>query len=352
MLDDPNTNEIQPVQGDAPSGSVDPRSVEGLFLSALRLDAADRAKFLDEVCGDSVDRRQRLEALLRAYTDAGSFLESPVATFNSAGDEPRIDFLTPSEDPELMGTLGPYEVIELIGHGGTRRWQPHSVVEGQISLGDHGNPFGIERFHGQIGIVDHQRDSGVSVRTDDQRISLDDVDLGLQERGTDLQERLRAVWQFNPDQVRLDHRQTRTLQDLTPLLGVTEQESNKRTLRGIVNRQSHDANPTAFETAYDLEQLADTVLQEHGELADRGVISPTNRCEIEASAFANAHSLDFRRDREASRSNAANYKETQEFGQLTHLHRRVSVCRLRIESCLIKPKNRPARRVCYQPPSR
>ena len=62
----------------AGEGSVDPSSVEGLFIAALAKASADERKaFLDEACANDADRRRRVEALLRAYNDAGSFLDKP-----------------------------------------------------------------------------------------------------------------------------------------------------------------------------------------------------------------------------------------------------------------------------------
>jgi len=168
-------------------------------------------------------------------------------------------------------------------------WYLRSVVEGQICLGNHRKAFRVERLHRQIGIVDHQSDGGVAMRSDDQRVGLNDVDLRSQQRSADLQERLRAVREFDPDQVRLDHGQAGTLQDLSPLFRVAEQKANEGTFGGIVNGQSNDADFTPLKSSYDLEQLADAVLQKHGELANRRVISPTNRREIKAGAFANTH---------------------------------------------------------------
>ncbi|QDV18657.1 Serine/threonine-protein kinase PknB [Gimesia panareensis] len=98
--------------------NVNPQSVEGLFLAALeKKTPAERAQFLDETCGDDLEHRRRVEALLLAYDDAGSFLEkSPVG---SGTAEPlSLDFLTPSDDPDLLGTLGDYQVQEVIGQGG------------------------------------------------------------------------------------------------------------------------------------------------------------------------------------------------------------------------------------------
>lgn len=98
--------------------NVNPQSVEGLFLQALeKKTPAERTQFLDEMCGDDMEQRRRVEALLLAYDDAGSFLEkSPIGS-----GEPQtvsLEFLTPSDNPELLGTLGEYDIYEVIGQGG------------------------------------------------------------------------------------------------------------------------------------------------------------------------------------------------------------------------------------------
>jgi hypothetical protein len=76
------------------TGSVDPHSVEGLFLAALaKPDPDQRRAFLDEACPDE-ELRRRVEALLRAYDDAGSFLERPAAGRDGAPgalDAPPLD---------------------------------------------------------------------------------------------------------------------------------------------------------------------------------------------------------------------------------------------------------------------
>ncbi len=108
------------------TGSVDPQSVEGLFLAALAKPEPDqRRAFLDQACRDE-EQRRRVDALLRAYADAGSFLETPAAgrqAKSDAGetispDRVSLDFLRPSHQPGCLGTLGPYRVIDVIGRGG------------------------------------------------------------------------------------------------------------------------------------------------------------------------------------------------------------------------------------------
>lgn len=115
LMSDPAAENPEP---DPTRENLNPQSVEGLFLSALeKKTPAERALFLDEMCGDNLEQRRRVEALLLAYDDAGSFLEkSPVG---SGPVEPlSLDFLTPSDDPSLLGTLGDYQVQEVIGQGG------------------------------------------------------------------------------------------------------------------------------------------------------------------------------------------------------------------------------------------
>jgi serine/threonine protein kinase len=103
-----------------PAGSFDPQSVEGLFLAALQKSPAELSAFLDDVCGDDDERRRRITALLRAYEDAGSFLETPAGGRHpeTASREIRLDFLAPTDKPGCLGTIGAYEVIDVIGRGG------------------------------------------------------------------------------------------------------------------------------------------------------------------------------------------------------------------------------------------
>ena len=105
------------------------------------------AEFLDNACGDDEQLRAEVKALLRHDQDAGSFLEQRPEDFLADGatdpatgadehaaayvtdptvrtgqevsnDESWRDLLSSCDDPDRLGTLGPYEVIEPVGRGG------------------------------------------------------------------------------------------------------------------------------------------------------------------------------------------------------------------------------------------
>ncbi|MEX0676947.1 MAG: protein kinase [Pirellulales bacterium] len=90
---------------------VDPARIEKIFGEALtRADAAARAAYLDQACGDDAPLRERVEALLAAHDDAGSFLELPKT------DRPTEGFVPLSQGPGSR--IGRYKLLEQIGEGG------------------------------------------------------------------------------------------------------------------------------------------------------------------------------------------------------------------------------------------
>jgi len=81
---------------------------EKLFNEALSKPRAERAAFLAAACGDDDALRKRVEVLLSAHENPGSFLKQPIPG-------PTID----SPVDEQTGTqIGPYKLIEPIGEGG------------------------------------------------------------------------------------------------------------------------------------------------------------------------------------------------------------------------------------------
>src|SRR5262245_28405044 len=85
--------------------------VDEVFHEALRRAAGqDRARYLDEVCGGDPELRRRAERLLRAASEAGSFLEAPAQDPSATVGPPAV---------ERPGTvIGPYKLIEQVGEGG------------------------------------------------------------------------------------------------------------------------------------------------------------------------------------------------------------------------------------------
>lgn len=108
-----------------------------IFSTALtKSDPHERTAWLNEACGNDAELRRRVEALLRAHDDSGSFLDRPPfesgatqaadlddqrgnqATADAASGMFIVDFLTPCEKPDRLGKLGAYEIIDVIGRGG------------------------------------------------------------------------------------------------------------------------------------------------------------------------------------------------------------------------------------------
>src|SRR5262245_11259931 len=85
--------------------------VDEVFDEALRRAAGpDRARYLDEACGGDVELRRRVDRLLRAVSEAGSFLETPAQDPSPTVDQP------PVESPGTV--IGPYKLLQQIGEGG------------------------------------------------------------------------------------------------------------------------------------------------------------------------------------------------------------------------------------------
>ena len=105
--------------------------MEALFFATLEKEtAAERAAYLDSACGGDAELRRQVEKLLNAHPRVGDFLKKPVveqlaagleqpdATRRSPNEESTIDFLQPSTRPDLLGRIGHYDVLEVLGKGG------------------------------------------------------------------------------------------------------------------------------------------------------------------------------------------------------------------------------------------
>src|SRR5262245_36804818 len=97
--------------------SPDSQAVERLFEAARQLATPEqRAVFLQVACGQDAQLRQRVEALLRADEQAGTFLEEPPSTV-SVGPASGTEAI-PSHAEKAGDRIGRYKLLEQIGEGG------------------------------------------------------------------------------------------------------------------------------------------------------------------------------------------------------------------------------------------
>jgi hypothetical protein len=109
-----------------------------IFLEALDIsDATQRSAFLDSACAGDTAQRQRVESLLKSHAQAGDFPgklgpervaeelaqhapdnETQAAPSGSDSESQELDFLTPIEKPGVLGRLGHYDILEIVGRGG------------------------------------------------------------------------------------------------------------------------------------------------------------------------------------------------------------------------------------------
>src|SRR5262249_54344629 len=105
---------------------------ETLFHLALAQAAEERAAFLEQVCEGDAELRQRVEVLLQAHANPGSFLKKPALDFDATTPPPlgaapdetdsggaKGAAPGPERGVEGVGSrIGPYHLLQRIGEGG------------------------------------------------------------------------------------------------------------------------------------------------------------------------------------------------------------------------------------------
>ena len=87
-----------------------------VFLRAAEIvSPTERQLFLDQQCGDDVEFRAQVEALLAASANVGSFLSKPAVQALPTNWE-TVDYEPIAERPGTV--IGPYKLMEQIGEGG------------------------------------------------------------------------------------------------------------------------------------------------------------------------------------------------------------------------------------------
>ena len=83
------------------------------FRSGIEIAAEQRADYLQKTCGDDAALRARIEGLLKAYQDAGGFMEESAAARKTI-----VLSLTPASDEKPGDKIGRYKLLQQIGEGG------------------------------------------------------------------------------------------------------------------------------------------------------------------------------------------------------------------------------------------
>ncbi len=90
-----------------------------VFTTALEIAShEDRAKFLNEACGDNARFRQRIEVLLQSWQNAGRFLESPAPHLDTLLHDRVAHAADDGGSAAALGTLGDFRLLREIGRGG------------------------------------------------------------------------------------------------------------------------------------------------------------------------------------------------------------------------------------------
>jgi tetratricopeptide (TPR) repeat protein len=90
----------------------EPIDIKSIFSEALqKKDAQVQAAYLDKACGNDIQLRAKVEALLKAHQEAGSFLNAP-----ALGPDVTLDTSPLTEGPGTI--IGRYKLLEQIGEGG------------------------------------------------------------------------------------------------------------------------------------------------------------------------------------------------------------------------------------------
>ena len=139
--------------------------VKRAFLAALELDLAERARYLEEVCGEDAALRLEVEELLLAHVSSDDFLKTPVL-----GEERSLMELL-GEDLEVLEVpeqVGEYQVLERLGAGGmgvvylARQKSPRREVALKVIRAGVSSPRALRRFEYEAELLGRLSHDGIA----------------------------------------------------------------------------------------------------------------------------------------------------------------------------------------------
>src|SRR5262245_30007765 len=89
------------------------KSVRDIFQEALELDSSQRDAFVRDACGGDAGAIAQVQALFKAYAQAGEFLAAPSVVTSIP---PESGAHSGGEGPGTV--IGPYKILQTIGEGG------------------------------------------------------------------------------------------------------------------------------------------------------------------------------------------------------------------------------------------
>ena len=146
--------------------------IEALFHQAADLPPAERQALLDAACTDDPGLRAEVERLLAndarlGAVEGAAFLESP---FIRAPAEPPLGAATshPAREPPLLGSLGRYRLIRLLGEGGmgavyeAEQDRPRRTVALKVIRPSLASPSLLKRFRHESQILGRLHHPGIA----------------------------------------------------------------------------------------------------------------------------------------------------------------------------------------------
>jgi serine/threonine protein kinase/tetratricopeptide (TPR) repeat protein len=146
--------------------SVDHAGVRALFLEACVLPEHEREAFLARSAAHDPELRREVGALLAHDAAAAGFLDEPV--LGRAFVLPRPEALRPTLEEALPASIGPFQILGILGEGGMGRVyraeqrMPRRSVALKVLHGDVGSKKNLERFELEVEILGRLKHPGIA----------------------------------------------------------------------------------------------------------------------------------------------------------------------------------------------